>query len=93
MDEQLRVYVLFATRTYGDKYPEPLAIIDEFTDDENPEWRVKEERSQRELLGGDLERMEWIQVLIPTEKILSLLYPSNSAVQASIPPTSEGGYE
>lgn len=57
----------------GEHAPEIIEAIDEFTDDQNPEWLIRKEREARETEG--FHRLVIVTANIPDEDIQKALYP------------------
>lgn len=81
----MKVYVLFGQRkeSYPGQYaPEVLASIDEFGNDENPDYMIDEEK--KAVATGEFESVVVIPLEVNQAQIMARLRPSQKPLQATI---------
>ena len=68
----------------GEYAPEVVAVVDEFTIDDNPEWWSNEVAKQKALWGTDADAWAEIEVSLPREELMAALYPTNTVTPVSV---------
>lgn len=77
----MKIYILFGRRYYessAEYPPEVLEAIDEYSDDDNPDWIA--DKRKKHLESGDYSRVEIVCVDIghgATKKIVEILNPEH----------------
>lgn len=74
-------------RYEGERAPEALDVMDEFSYEENPDWIHK--RLQTHRVNPDFERFEIIDIEVPMRDILNILRPSIKVQGKVVPPDGE----
>lgn len=69
----MKIKILFAQRKYGDQAPEALAVVDEYTDDENPDYFKGECEKQLKALGDECDSHRIIEINVSDEGIAAAL--------------------
>lgn len=76
----------------GEFAPEILAVVDEWTLDENAEWWHAEVKKQKTTVGQDADAWAEIEVDLPQSALLGALYPSPKMAVSAVR-TVEGSTE
>lgn len=72
----------------GELAPEVLAVVDEMTLDENPEWWPTEVAKNKDAVGDDADAWAEVEIEMPLAEIRAALYPARKvpATTRVIPP-------
>jgi hypothetical protein len=78
----MKIKILFAQRkcSYGGEYaPEALAVVDQHTDDENPEYFQRECEKELKVMGNECEAHRVIEIEVSDDDIQKALLSVVSA--------------
>lgn len=76
----MKIYLLVMHRREdypGQHGPEVLAVVDQWTLDENPEWWDAEVARQKSLVGGDAAAWTVVTAVLDQDELMRALYPLN----------------
>jgi hypothetical protein len=83
----MRVKLLFIQRREdypGQFGPELLAAVDEFTDDENPEWFEGEKVNHLAAVGSDAVASAVVTIEVPVDQVMDRLFPERVPVDVDV---------